>query len=120
MLQFLTYAEYGILGVVRCRSWGVCVCWWRVALQHATSTHTLASRQRSQETDTCTSGRNQTHNPSKRGPTHPHLRQHSHPDRQQRISLRDFFVILYFISLIFIQFPHPLLRNASVYISSSL
>ena len=25
MLQCLIYAAYGILGVVRCRSWGVCV-----------------------------------------------------------------------------------------------
>ena len=24
--NFFTYAAYGVLGVVRCRSWGVCVC----------------------------------------------------------------------------------------------
>lgn len=70
--------------------------------------------------DTCASGRTQTHNPSKGGPIDPRLRQRSHPDRQQRISLRDFFVILYFISLIFIQSPHPFLRNASIHVSSSL
>ena len=54
MLQYLTYAAYGFLGVARCRSWGVCVlvsccteecvCWWRVAVQHATSTHTPQNR----------------------------------------------------------------------------
>jgi hypothetical protein len=43
--SFFTYAAYGVLGVVRCRSWGVCVlvacctaeecvCWWRVATRH--------------------------------------------------------------------------------------
>jgi len=25
MLNFFTYTAYGVLGVVRCRSWGVCV-----------------------------------------------------------------------------------------------
>ena len=37
-----TYAAYGVLGVARCRSWGMCVlvACCTVALQHATSTHT--------------------------------------------------------------------------------
>ena len=38
MLNFFTYTAYGVLGVVRSR------CWWRVALQHATSTHTPQDR----------------------------------------------------------------------------
>ena len=43
--NFFTYAAYGVLGLVRL---GVgpeeFVCWWRVALQHATSTHTPLDR----------------------------------------------------------------------------
>ena len=38
MLQFITYTAYGVLGAV-----GVgleeSVCWWCVAVQHTTSTH---------------------------------------------------------------------------------
>ena len=58
--------------------------------------------------------------PATEGPADPHFRPRSHPDQQRRISLRDFVVILYFISLIFIQSPHPFLRNASIYVSSSV
>ena len=58
--------------------------------------------------------------PATEDPADPRLRPRSHPDRQQRISLRDFVVILYLISLIFIQSPHPFLRNASIHVSSSL
>ena len=43
MLKFLTYTAYGVLGVV-----GVgleeCVCWWCVAVQHTTSTHSTQDR----------------------------------------------------------------------------
>ena len=42
-----TYTAYGVLGVVWCRSWGVCVlvvCCSATAVQHATSTHTPQDR----------------------------------------------------------------------------
>ena len=42
-VKFLTYTAYGVLGVVKV-GLEECVCWWRVALQHATSTHTPQDR----------------------------------------------------------------------------